>query len=96
MAEPTKREMDVLRALSCGAVEGRGGLPFIGTKTLSDMLEKGWIEEVPGGGVCGAMGYRNTSAGEVVRAAGRTPKPRKPVRLRTLESRLKPLQPRLR
>ncbi|MEH3037862.1 MAG: hypothetical protein PGN23_15455 [Sphingomonas adhaesiva] len=95
MIEPTKREMDVLQALSGGAVEGRGGLPFIGEKTIGDMLAKGWIEEVPRGGVGRTMGYRSTAAGDAVRAAGRKPKQRKPSRLKTLAPRLRTIPPRL-
>lgn len=94
--ELTKREMDVLQALSGGAVEGRGGLPFIGEKTIGDMLAKGWIEEVPGGGVGRTMGYRSTATGEAVRAAGRMPKQRKPPRLKKLAPRLDMLPPGLR
>lgn len=96
MIEPTKREMDVLQALSGDAVEGRGGLPFIGMKTIGDMLAKGWIEEVPGGGVGRTMGYRSTAAGDAVRTTGRTRRERTSSRLRTLAPRLGTLHPRLR
>ncbi|MGN5375912.1 hypothetical protein [Sphingomonas hankookensis] len=97
ITEPTKREIDVLRALSGGAVEGRGGLPFIGDKTIGGMLAKGWIEEVPNGGVGRTMGYRSTATGDAVLAAGRAPKPpRQPSRLKALRPRLEPLRSRLR
>ena len=96
MPEPTKRELDVLQALSGGVVEGRGGLPFIGVKTIGDMLAKGWIEEMPGGGVGQTMGYRSSAVGDSIRAAGRAPKQRIPSRLKTLAPRLKTLPPRLR
>lgn len=96
MIEPTKREMDVLRALFGGSIEGRGGLPFIGVKTIADLLAKGWIDEVPEGAIGQQMGYRITEAGEAARSAGRTPKQRKPPRLKTLRPSLENLRSRFR
>jgi hypothetical protein len=88
MTEPTAREFRALRELSGGLVEGRGALPFIGEKTLGDLITNGWIEQVPGGGPGGGMGYRITAVGETIYGAGRTPPKRKPARLGTLPPRI--------
>lgn len=85
----TAREFKVLRALSGSLVEGRGGLPFIGTKTLTDMLAKSWIEEVARGAVGQQLGYRITAAGREIYAAGQAKKVRQPPRLKMMPSRLK-------
>ena len=95
MVEPTAHEFRALRELSGGLVEGRGGLPFIGEKTLGNLIAYGWIEQVPGGGPGGTRGYRITRDGEAVYRAGRTPPAPKPTRLTALGPRLAPLRSKL-
>lgn len=87
VTEPTKREYDVLRKLSGGLVESRGGLHPAGAKTITDMIAKGWIEETPFG-AGDRLGYRITPTGGRVYVAGRASKPRRPPRLKTLRPRL--------
>lgn len=93
--EPTKREFEVLRTLSGGLVESRGGLHPAGAKTIADMLSKDWIEEVPAGAVGRQMGYRITSNGHEVYAVGRVPTIGRAVRLKTLRTSLASLPPLL-
>lgn len=90
--EPTKRELDVLRALAGGSVENRAGLHPAGERTIGGMLAKGWIEEVQQEWPNIRTGYRITAVGRTVHDAGRAPRVRRGARLTTLKPRLEVLK----
>ena len=92
----TKREYDVLRVLSYGTIESRGGLYPAGEGTIARLIASGWIDPVPEGAVGLQMGYRITEAGKTAYEIGCTPKsPRQPVRVMALQPRVRPLPPRI-
>ncbi|MBB6304483.1 hypothetical protein, partial [Rhizobium leucaenae] len=43
MTNVTAREMKVLKGLCLGTVEDEAYFPFVGKKTFSEMIAKGWI-----------------------------------------------------
>ena len=82
--QPSAREWQVLQSLGAGAAENLGAMPGIGMGTISEMVDEGWIEELPGTPVDDRPRWHLKPEGGTIRAQGRAKKKRGPPRLKAL------------